>query len=175
MFDIGFLELFVVLIIALLVIGPERMPEVARKIGRLTGKIRHFIHSVKQDTQVQETLKDFKESVNLEEQQQQINQINHQLRSGLDFNKELNLDELQRPNFGGTDIKQDNTPNLSTRSQFNQAPNTPHSPLEAPQKETQSMMPPSVASKNTTVASTNQTDKTPPVSSADASPPPSKQ
>ena len=132
MFDIGFLEILLILIIALLVIGPERMPEVARKIGRFTGKVRRFVHSVKQDNQVQETLKDFKESVNFEEQQQQINQINNQLQSGLDFNQDLKIDELQRPNFGN-----DATSKAPTRSQFNQAPTAPKvDPAPKPADET---------------------------------------
>ncbi len=120
MFDIGFLEILLILIIALLVIGPERMPEVARKIGRFTGRVRRFVNSVKEDSQVQDTLKDFKESVNFEEQQQQINQINNQLQSGLDFNQDLKIDELQRPNFGS-----DTASKAPDRSQFNQAPTAP--------------------------------------------------
>jgi len=120
MFDIGFLEILLILIIALLVIGPERMPEVARKIGRFTGRVRRFVNSVKQDSQVQETLKDFKESVDFEEQQKQINQINNQLQSGLDFNQDLKVDELQRPSFGNEDQNE-----ASNRSQFNQAPTKP--------------------------------------------------
>ncbi len=120
MFDIGFLEILLILIIALLVIGPERMPEVARKIGRFTGRVRRFVNSVKQDSQVQETLKDFKESVDFEEQQKQINQINNQLQSGLDFNQDLKMDELQRPSFGNEDQNE-----VSNRSQFNQAPTKP--------------------------------------------------
>ena len=46
MFDIGFLEILVILIIALMVIGPARMPEVARKIGAFTGKTKRFINSM---------------------------------------------------------------------------------------------------------------------------------
>ena len=52
MFDIGFLEIMVILIIALLVIGPERMPELARKIGSFMGRMRRFINSVKEDYQM---------------------------------------------------------------------------------------------------------------------------
>jgi len=44
MFDIGFLEIIVILVITLMVIGPERMPEVARKMGQFIGKTRRFIN-----------------------------------------------------------------------------------------------------------------------------------
>lgn len=49
MFDIGFWELTVIGIVALLVIGPERLPGVARTTGLWLGKIRGFIGSVKAD------------------------------------------------------------------------------------------------------------------------------
>ncbi|NOY66558.1 MAG: twin-arginine translocase subunit TatB [Gammaproteobacteria bacterium] len=49
MFDIGFQELMLVMVVALLVIGPERMPGVARKAGLWFGKARRFIGSVKDD------------------------------------------------------------------------------------------------------------------------------
>ena len=49
MFDIGFQELMLIMVVALLVIGPERMPAVARKAGMWFGKARRFISSVKQD------------------------------------------------------------------------------------------------------------------------------
>jgi sec-independent protein translocase protein TatB len=49
MFDIGFTEIMVVMLVALLVIGPERLPGLARKAGLLMGKAKRFISSVKAD------------------------------------------------------------------------------------------------------------------------------
>jgi sec-independent protein translocase protein TatB len=49
MFDIGFSELVAVSLIALIVLGPKRLPEVARTVGRWMGKLRRFITDVKQD------------------------------------------------------------------------------------------------------------------------------
>ena len=40
MFDIGFAELFIVAVIALLVLGPERLPVAVRRVGLIVGKIR---------------------------------------------------------------------------------------------------------------------------------------
>ncbi len=41
--DIGFLELFIVLFVILVVIGPAQMPDAARKVGMVVGKIRKMI------------------------------------------------------------------------------------------------------------------------------------
>jgi sec-independent protein translocase protein TatB len=49
MVDIGFWELIIIAIVALLVIGPQRLPEVARTLGRWFGRIRAFINNVKND------------------------------------------------------------------------------------------------------------------------------
>jgi sec-independent protein translocase protein TatB len=47
MFDIGFLELLIVGLVALLVVGPERLPGVARTAGKWIGKGRRMIATVK--------------------------------------------------------------------------------------------------------------------------------
>jgi sec-independent protein translocase protein TatB len=47
MFDIGFSELLVIGLVALVVIGPERLPKVARTIGLLLGRMQHYVHDVK--------------------------------------------------------------------------------------------------------------------------------
>ena len=49
MFDIGFWELSVLGVVALLVIGPERLPGVARNVGAWVGRGKRFISSVKAD------------------------------------------------------------------------------------------------------------------------------
>ncbi|MDQ5769183.1 Sec-independent protein translocase protein TatB [Thiothrix subterranea] len=49
MFESSFLEMLVVGVIALLVIGPERLPGLARKAGRLLGKARAFIATTRTD------------------------------------------------------------------------------------------------------------------------------
>lgn len=49
MFDIGFTELMLIGIVALLVIGPERLPKVARTAGQWVGKLNRYVSQVKQD------------------------------------------------------------------------------------------------------------------------------
>src|SRR5437868_12518109 len=49
MFDIGFSELLVIGIVALVVIGPERLPKVARTLGVLFGRMQRYVAQVKSD------------------------------------------------------------------------------------------------------------------------------
>ena len=49
MFDIAFSELVVIGLIALVILGPKRLPEMARAAGRWTARIRRFIEDVKRD------------------------------------------------------------------------------------------------------------------------------
>jgi len=48
-FDIGFSELMVIGLVALIVIGPERLPRVARTIGHLAGRLQRYVADVKAD------------------------------------------------------------------------------------------------------------------------------
>ena len=49
MFDFAFSELVVVMLVALIVIGPERLPKVARTAGHLWGRMQRYVHNVKNE------------------------------------------------------------------------------------------------------------------------------
>ena len=49
MFDIGFSEIVVVGVVALIVIGPERLPKVARTLGHMFGRLQRYVNEVKAD------------------------------------------------------------------------------------------------------------------------------
>ena len=51
MFDVSFSELMLIGVIALIVIGPERLPKVARTIGHLVGRAQRYVTDVKTDIQ----------------------------------------------------------------------------------------------------------------------------
>lgn len=49
MFDFSLAELMVVMVVALVVIGPERLPKVARTLGHLYGRAQRYVNGVKAD------------------------------------------------------------------------------------------------------------------------------
>ena len=49
MFDFSLPELMVVMVVALIVIGPERLPKVARTLGHLYGRAQRYVNGVKAD------------------------------------------------------------------------------------------------------------------------------
>ena len=49
MFDIGFSEIVVIGVVALVVIGPERLPKTARTVGLLFGRLQRYVNDVKAD------------------------------------------------------------------------------------------------------------------------------
>ena len=51
MFDISFTEIMVIAVVALIVVGPERLPRVARTLGHLLGRVRRYVGDVKNDIQ----------------------------------------------------------------------------------------------------------------------------
>ncbi len=61
MFDVGFSEMLLVALVALLVLGPERLPKVAREAALWLGKARSVINSAKADIKRELDLEELKE------------------------------------------------------------------------------------------------------------------
>ncbi len=83
MFDIGGLELFLVLVVGLVVIGPKRLPEIARMLGATLGQIRRFIYQLKKDTNIEQHIDLFKAEAG----------FNEDLKSDMEsFSEQLNAE-----------------------------------------------------------------------------------
>ncbi len=89
MFDSGFLELLVVGIIALIVIGPERLPEVAAKVGKFIGKIKAFVATTRDDIEREMRADELKSM--LAKQKEEIGELRDMMKSTkTDISSELN-------------------------------------------------------------------------------------
>jgi sec-independent protein translocase protein TatB len=75
MFDVGFWELSLIALVALLVIGPERLPKVARTAGLWIGRGRRMISSVKQDIEREIKAEELKEILNKQAQSNPLEEI----------------------------------------------------------------------------------------------------
>lgn len=69
MFDFGFSELLVIGVVLLIVVGPERLPKVARTAGHLLGRVQRYVSDVKSDIQ---------REIQLEELKKLQDQVRHQ-------------------------------------------------------------------------------------------------
>lgn len=86
MFDIGFSELVVIGLVALIVIGPERLPRVARTAGALLGRFQRYVNDVKSEVRREMELDDLKKfQSQLTDQVRDVeNTIHNELRSAED-------------------------------------------------------------------------------------------
>lgn len=63
MFGIGSSELVVIILIALLVLGPKRLPEVMKLLGRMMAEFRRMAEEVKKEIGAEANIKEIKESL----------------------------------------------------------------------------------------------------------------
>ena len=61
MFDFSFSELMVVMVVALIVIGPERLPKVARTMGHLWGRAQRYVNGVRADIERDMAIEEYKQ------------------------------------------------------------------------------------------------------------------
>lgn len=87
MFDIGFWELIIIMIVALLVIGPERLPGIARKAGMWVGKGRRFVSSIKQDIDRELAAEDLRRVLREQQESSGVHEIIEETRETIDETK----------------------------------------------------------------------------------------
>jgi len=89
MFDVGFLEILVIGIVSLIVIGPERLPAVARTVGTWVGKAQRFVRGVKSDFASELQSGDLKKIIGdqndqISELRSLVNNARDELKAGVD-------------------------------------------------------------------------------------------
>ena len=90
MFDMGFTEMMLIGIVALVVIGPERLPGVARTAGKYVGRLKRFMTTVKADVE-QELRADELRAI-LSDQQKELDSLKDTIsEAGKTIEKEVNV------------------------------------------------------------------------------------
>lgn len=128
MFDLGLSEIFLVSVVALVILGPERLPKAMRFIGRLVGKVRQMATVLKSELNAQIEQSELKEVANVvkesahilqEEVSGSLNEISETIHSGKDAWQ--NLPPLRTPaDFAEEEFtqipEQINTPSIVQKS-----------------------------------------------------------
>ncbi|NOT16197.1 MAG: twin-arginine translocase subunit TatB [Methylotenera sp.] len=77
MFDISFSELVVIAVVALIVIGPEKLPKIARTLGALMGRMQKYAAQIKEEVNREARFEE------LQQLQQEIKNVANQTQSSL--------------------------------------------------------------------------------------------
>ena len=83
MFDVGFMELLLVGVVALMVVGPERLPGLARSLGAWTGRLRTFVTSVKADIENEIKAEELKKILEVQQLANPLETIIEETKEGL--------------------------------------------------------------------------------------------
>ncbi len=83
MFDISFSELLVIAVVALIVIGPEKLPKVARTAGAIIGRMQRYVAQVKEEVNREARFADLQQLQN--EIHQGVEGVKSSIASSLDY------------------------------------------------------------------------------------------
>lgn len=81
MFDIGFSEIVVCAIVALIVIGPERMPETVRTIGLWIGRLKRSLRETREEVERQMGVDDIRRQLHNEQIMRSLEDARHEINS----------------------------------------------------------------------------------------------
>jgi len=84
MFDFGMWEIAVIFVITLIVVGPEKMPALARKAGLYVGKFKKFVSKIKDDINSEIEAEELKEQLSVKNEELLISQTLDEAKSDID-------------------------------------------------------------------------------------------
>ena len=84
MFDIGFSELLVIATVALIVMGPERLPQTVRSISLWIGRLKQMIASARKDFEQEVGMDDIRQQLHNEKIMRELSQTKEDLQQTLD-------------------------------------------------------------------------------------------
>ena len=85
MFDFGFWEIAIIGVITLIVVGPERLPALARKAGVIMGKLNKFLNKVKADINEELKTDELKDQLSMADEKSIISNISNEAKSSVDL------------------------------------------------------------------------------------------
>lgn len=99
MFDIAFSEMMVIAVVALIIIGPERLPKVARTLGHLFGRMQRYVNDVKADIGREMQLEELRKlQAEMEQTARSLEtSVNQELRSAEDELNRITRDAAADP------------------------------------------------------------------------------
>lgn len=100
MFDIGFWELLLIAIVALVVVGPERLPKLIRVVGLWVGKANASVQSIRSEISRELRAEELKQALNktVLESEQSINALKTSIDS--DIENISTIDKVEKDNNG---------------------------------------------------------------------------
>ncbi len=121
MFDVGFLELSVIMILALLVLGPERLPKVARSVGYWFGKARRYVEGMKEQVEAEFDATEVKrllhnQDVQLRELKNKLSNTESAVNSEIKNQFEDDFDD-DDPGNGHQNVSEDGEPEAKGRTE----------------------------------------------------------
>lgn len=119
MFDIGFFELLLIGVVTLLVVGPERLPKLARTAGLWMGKARSMVSQVKADIDRELAAEELKKTLSRQAQLPGMHDIIEETRSA--------VDELEKLD-SGTGMKSATGAQENNENRLKPAPETDDTP-----------------------------------------------
>jgi sec-independent protein translocase protein TatB len=98
MFGVDFSELMVILVVALIVIGPERLPKVARTLGLLWGRAQRYVNGVKADIARDMAIEEFRQlTQKVQQEARSAEQAVKQATQTIDQQVQQLNDSVERP------------------------------------------------------------------------------